>query len=229
MNVLMGKKGRTSGHLYVNGQRTEMAGFRKLIGFVPQDDIMLSELTVRENIEYAAKIRLPSGWSASRRKTFVEAVLATLDLDHVDANLCDGEISGGQRKRVNIGMELAAVPVVIFLDEPTSGLDGTLSFSHLKASMLSLDDVLKRKVPNDFSLMKKNTATAALKIAHTLKVIASLGISVITVIHQPRTEIFDTFDDVILLVPGGRLAYLGAKDRIQPYFEALGYEVLFFA
>ena len=64
-----------------------------------------------------------------------------------------------------------------------------------------------------------------MKIAHTLKVIASLGISVITVIHQPRTEIFDTFDDVILLVPGGRLAYLGEKDKVQSYFESLGYDV----
>ena len=82
-----------------------------------------------------------------------------------------------------------------------------------------------RRVRGNFAELLE-TATAALKIAHTLKVIASLGISVITVIHQPRTEIFDTFDDVILLVPGGRLAYLGEKDRVQPYFESLGYDVV---
>ena len=128
MNVLMGKKERTSGDLYINNLKIEMAGFKKLIGFVPQDDIMLNELTVKENIDYAAQIRLPRHWSSASCSKFVQSVLATLDLDHVGANLCDGEISGGQRKRVNIGMELAAVPIVIFLDEPTSGLDGTFLF-----------------------------------------------------------------------------------------------------
>ncbi|KAJ1342995.1 hypothetical protein BSLG_002420 [Batrachochytrium salamandrivorans] len=98
-------------------------------------------------------------------------------------------ISGGQRKRVNIGMELAAAPVCIFLDEPTSGLD----------------------------------ATSALHIADILKSIADLGMTIVAVIHQPRVEIFFKFDDVLMVAPGGRTAYLGPTTGVKGYFEALGY------
>ena len=79
------------------------------------------ELTVRENITYAAKTRLPR-WTTAQQQEFIDAVIDVLELKQVSDNLCGNEISGGQRKRVNIGMELATVPSALFLDEPTSGL-----------------------------------------------------------------------------------------------------------
>jgi len=103
--------------------RAEINSFRKLIGNVPQDDVMLTEMSVRENILYSARCRLPSSWSNSQIESYVDAVVKVLDLYNVRNNLCGGQISGGQRKRVNIGMELVSAPVCLFLDEPTSGLD----------------------------------------------------------------------------------------------------------
>lgn len=124
MNVLMGKVGRTSGELFINGARDEMHRYRKVIGYVPQDDTMIRELTVRENILFSARVRLPRvGWSAADIERYVDAVIEVLGLS-ICADTIVGEdggssserISGGQRKRVNIGMELAVAPAAIFLE-----------------------------------------------------------------------------------------------------------------
>ena len=86
---------------------------------------MLRELTVFENIYHSARVRLPSSWKAKEAKEFVDGILDVLNLTHVAGSVIGDEtsrgISGGQRKRVNIGMEIGAVPVALFLDEPTSG------------------------------------------------------------------------------------------------------------
>jgi ABC-type multidrug transport system ATPase subunit len=100
-------------------------------------------------------------------------------------------VSGGQRKRANIGIELAAAPSALFLDEPTSGLD----------------------------------STQALHVANIMKQLAETGMNVVAVIHQPRYEIFNTFDDILLLCPGGKIAYMGRGEEIEKYFHSLGYEV----
>ncbi|KAI9344657.1 hypothetical protein BDR26DRAFT_857366, partial [Obelidium mucronatum] len=129
MNVLMGKVARTSGRLFINEEEGEMQKFRKIIGFVPQEDTMNRELTVRENIYHSARVRLPKSWKLADVNKYVDALLEVLNLTHVQNNKIGTEsergISGGQRKRVNIGIELAGVPLAIFLDEPTSGLDST--------------------------------------------------------------------------------------------------------
>ena len=116
---------RTAGTIHINGSPADLSSLGRLTGFVPQDDVMLRELTVRENIEHSARIRLPrSGWSAEEVSRHVDAVIEVLGLRHC-ADTATDRISGGQRKRVNIGMELALAPAAIFLDEPTSGLDST--------------------------------------------------------------------------------------------------------
>jgi ABC-type multidrug transport system ATPase subunit len=121
----MGRLPRTAGNLFINTMREEVNSFRKLIGNVPQEDVMMTEMTVRENILYSARCRLPSSWSTPEINRYVDAVIDVLDLRSVHNNLCGNQISGGQRKRVNIGMELVSIPVCLFLDEPTSGLDCT--------------------------------------------------------------------------------------------------------
>lgn len=172
INVLMGKLTNTGGSVMINDVPNTMKRYKKLIGYVPQDDIVLPELTVRENILHSARVRLPRHWKDAEVQSHVDTVIDALELSHVQDSLIGTTgrplISGGQRKRVSIGLELAAAPMAIFLDEPTSGLD----------------------------------ATAASSIMRTLRSIACLGISVIVTIHQPRAEIMDMMDEFILLANG---------------------------
>ncbi|RKO90120.1 P-loop containing nucleoside triphosphate hydrolase protein [Blyttiomyces helicus] len=194
MNVLMGKVARTGGRLFINDQEEEMQKFRKIIGYVPQEDIMLRELTVRENVLHAARIKVPASWSATDVEAFVDDILAALNLSHVAHSPIGDEntrgVSGGQRKRVNIAMELAGIPLALFLDEPTSGLD----------------------------------STAALDVAEIMSQLTTLGLTIVAVIHQPRIEIFEKFDDVLMIAPGGRTAYLGPAKAAKGYFQDLGFE-----
>jgi ABC-type multidrug transport system ATPase subunit len=92
---------------------------RAQIGFVPQDDIIHRELRLRETLEYAARLRLPGG---GHHGDLVSAVLTELDLLD-QASLPVGSLSGGQRKRASIAVELLARPRMLLLDEPTAGLD----------------------------------------------------------------------------------------------------------
>ncbi|KAA8628536.1 hypothetical protein SMACR_07475 [Sordaria macrospora] len=192
INVLMGKTQYTKGSVSVNNVPGKLKQYKKLIGYVPQDDIVLPELTVYENILHSAKIRLPRTWTKSDIETHVNAVIDCLELSHVRDSLVGSVgkpvISGGQRKRVSIGMELAAAPMAIFLDEPTSGLD----------------------------------ATSASSIMSTLKALGRLGITVIVIIHQPRVEIFEMLDDMILL-GNGQLIYEGPQSQAKTFFEQMGF------
>ena len=188
LSVLLAKVRRTGGSLTINGASGELVTYGRVIGFVPQEDVMLRELTVRENILHSARVRLPrADWGPKRVYRLVDAVIEVLGLASCADTLTE-RISGGQRKRVNIGMELATAPSAIFLDEPTSGLD----------------------------------STAALQVCNTLKNIATLGVTVVAVIHQPRNEIFRSFDDLLLLAPGGKTVYAGPGKDALGYFEDLG-------
>jgi energy-coupling factor transporter ATP-binding protein EcfA2 len=139
-------------------------------------------------------MRLPDIWTTAEIDKHLDTVLKALDLSHIEHTIIGDEntrgVSGGQRKRVNIGMEIAAMPLCLCLDEPTSGLD----------------------------------STAALEVADILRRMSELGMTVLAVIHQPRVEIFHKFDDVLLLAPGGRTAYLGPTKGTKPYFEGLGFK-----
>lgn len=192
VNVLMGKTVNTGGMVMVNGTPGKVARYKKIIGYVPQDDIVLPELTVRENILHSAKIRLPSNWRGKEVHDHVDALIECLELSHVKHSLVGSTakpvISGGQRKRTSIAMELAACPMALFLDEPTSGLD----------------------------------ATSAGHVMKILKVLSRLGITIVTIIHQPRQEIFESIDDLILL-GNGRLIYQGKNCDVQTYFERTGF------
>ncbi|KAL2068056.1 hypothetical protein VTL71DRAFT_16154 [Oculimacula yallundae] len=193
VNVLMGKQSNTGGVTKVNGVAGKIAKYKKIIGYVPQDDTVLPELTVRENILHSARIRLPCTWSDKEIQNHVDILISCLQLAHVQDSLVGSTaapvISGGQRKRVSIGMELAAAPMALFLDEPTSGLD----------------------------------ATAAASIMSTLKALSRLGMTIVTIIHQPRQEIFESLDSLVLLGQG-RMIYCGAQIDMQPHFEGIGYQ-----
>ena len=127
LSVLNGTTSPTFGSVCINGvdihnHPKEVAGW---IGHVPQEDVLVAELTVRENLAFNAKLSL-GGWTEEKREARIDEVLRQLGLwdirDLRVGSVLDKVISGGQRKRVNIGLELLRQPPVLFLDEPTSGL-----------------------------------------------------------------------------------------------------------
>jgi ABC-type multidrug transport system ATPase subunit/pSer/pThr/pTyr-binding forkhead associated (FHA) protein len=118
----------TGGQVRINGEDLYSIYdvLRGSIGYVPQDDIVHPELTVWEAVRYSARFRLPPDYSDEEIDRRVSTTLSQLDLDgvkHLQIGRPEKKVlSGGQRKRVNIAMELVTDPVIMFLDEPTSGL-----------------------------------------------------------------------------------------------------------
>eukprot|EP00039_Didymoeca_costata_P023327 m.6727 g.6727 ORF g.6727 m.6727 type:complete len:947 (+) comp3573_c0_seq1:175-3015(+) len=191
VSVLMGQAGygNVSGDIRFNGLVRPVHDFKTITGYVSQDDVMHTRLTVREALVYQAQLRLPQTWTCKETKARVDQTLEALAIrDIADSIIGDGErrgISGGQRKRVNIGMELVTRPRLLVLDEPTSGLD----------------------------------AFASLQIVQLLRKIASQdSLTVIAVIHQPRFEVFRSFDKLLLLTRGGLVAYNGSIADTESYF-----------
>jgi ABC-type multidrug transport system ATPase subunit len=128
LNALCGRAyyGEVLGEIYINGQQTDIREIADSVGFVPQDDIVYAELTVRENLIYTGKFLLPRGTNLQEIEELADDTLSSLGLSRV-ANSLVGDVkrrgvSGGEKKRVNIGLELMKRPAVLFLDEPTSGL-----------------------------------------------------------------------------------------------------------
>ncbi|WP_341524969.1 ATP-binding cassette domain-containing protein [Nostoc sp. UHCC 0302] len=121
MRTLLGVEKTTEGIVHLNGEdlQKNFNIYRNQIGYVPQDDIIHRELTVAEVLTYAAKLRLPPDINL---KQVVDEALDAIKMTH-RRNALVNDLSGGQRKRVSIGVELLADPKLFFLDEPTSGLD----------------------------------------------------------------------------------------------------------
>mmetsp|Transcript_94370 Transcript_94370/g.197152 ORF Transcript_94370/g.197152 Transcript_94370/m.197152 type:complete len:821 (-) Transcript_94370:251-2713(-) len=197
MNTLCGKAtyGNMVGTMKINGRKTDPRDLRSFMGFVPQDDIVHQDLTVREQIFFSAKLRGSRKLSHRRCEFITEDVLNVMQIDHIQNSIVGSVesrgISGGQRKRVNIGLELAAEPTLLFLDEPTSGLD----------------------------------STSSLAVCNSLQKLCQLGMTSIMVIHQPRYSLFTLFDQVLLLGKGGETVFLGNSSDAKVYFESLGFSM----
>lgn len=195
MNALCGRAsyGNVTGKIKINGKPGGVQDFPKLVGFVPQDDIMHGDLTVHQNLYYNAQLRLPAATKAERVLEHVNQTLKVLGLAHIAHSIVgDPErrgISGGQKKRVNIGMELVAMPSVIFMDEPTSGLDGA----------------------------------ATVQLAKCLKELRRSGLTIICVIHQPRWAVYETFSHLLLLGAGGKMVFGGESQYMERYFNDHGF------
>lgn len=162
--------------------------------YVMQQDVLLPTLTVRETLQYAADLRLPSTINKQQRQQVVEEVILELGLKECAGTRIGNSqyrgCSGGEKRRVSIGVQLLANPSVLFLDEPTTGLD----------------------------------ATSAFQLVRTLKSLAQKGRTIITTIHQPRSEIWDLFDNLIVLTRGSPV-YSGPIADCLPWFERQGFQL----
>ncbi len=186
LTVLNGYLRPTSGEVRVNGENLYAIydALRGSIGYVPQDDIVHPELTVKEAITYSARFRLPSDYSSEEIEKRVEQTIKDLGLEQVK-NLQIGKpekkvLSGGQRKRVNIALELVTDPALMFLDEPTSGLAAD--------DTVSLIDLLS-------NLAKK------------------YGKTIIVTIHQPAREEYEKFNLAFIMGFGGEPVYFGPSGK----------------
>ncbi|HLX56839.1 MAG TPA: FHA domain-containing protein [Ktedonobacteraceae bacterium] len=124
MDALNGLRPAQKGWVYYNGKDYyhHLAAFSTQLGYVPQDDIIHRDLTVERALYYTARMRLPDDFTEEQIKQRIDEVLDDVEMKH-RRKLLVSKLSGGQRKRVSIALELLANPSVFFLDEPTSGLD----------------------------------------------------------------------------------------------------------
>ncbi|XP_015581018.1 ABC transporter G family member 28 isoform X1 [Ricinus communis] len=184
-----------SGMVLVNGKAEPIQAYKKIIGYVPQDDIVHGNLTVEENLWFSARCRLSADLPKPEKVLVVERVIECLGLQAVRDSLVGTVekrgISGGQRKRVNVGLEMVMEPSLLILDEPTSGLDSSSSLLLLRA--------LRRE--------------------------ALEGVNICMVVHQPSYTLFRMFDDLILLAKGGLTVYHGSVKKVEEYFASLGITV----
>ncbi|KAL9639905.1 MAG: hypothetical protein Q9204_000920 [Flavoplaca sp. TL-2023a] len=167
---------------------------RSICSYVCQDDDALFPcLTVRENLQFAAALRLPTHLSKTQRRQRAESVLLKLGLRDCADNLVGDSlvkgISGGEKRRVTIAIQVLTDPQILLLDEPTSGLD----------------------------------AFTASSIMTVLRGLAEEGRTLILTIHQARSDLFSDFGNILLLAQGGSPVFAGKGVEMLPYFESLGF------
>ncbi len=132
------------------------------VGMVPQDDIIHTDLKLRPALEYAARLRFAAGTPEQAVREAVDRVLRDLELEQ-RANVRIRRLSGGQRKRASMGIELLAAPPVLLLDEPTSGLDPDLERTTMQ--------LLRRLADGGRAVITTTHATASLGLADFLVVV----------------------------------------------------------
>ncbi|CAG5124965.1 unnamed protein product, partial [Candidula unifasciata] len=136
LDILAGRKdvSQVSGQMLLDGQVLP-DNYKCMVGYVVQDDTIMGTLTIRENLHFSAALRLPQTVTYKERQEKVDKVITELGLDmcadtRVGTEFSRG-VSGGERKRCTIGMELIISPAVLLLDEPTTGLDADTAFTVL--------------------------------------------------------------------------------------------------
>ncbi|KAM7334898.1 hypothetical protein ACRRTK_005375 [Alexandromys fortis] len=178
-----------SGDVLINGA-PQPANFKCTSGYVVQDDVVMGTLTVRENLQFSAALRLPTTMKNHEKNERINMVIKELGLEKVADSKVGTQfirgVSGGERKRTSIGMELITDPSILFLDEPTTGLDSS-------------------------------TANAVLLL---LKRMSKHGRTIIFSIHQPRYSIFKLFDSLTLLASGKLMFHGPAQAALEYFASA---------
>ncbi|XP_001653359.2 ATP-binding cassette sub-family G member 4 [Aedes aegypti] len=186
LNILSGfKKNGVIGSVTINGETMSDESFRNKCVYISQDYDLMDHLTVREIMDYAAELKMPISSSRMVRIKKVNDILDILGL-HQSMSTLVKNLSGGEKKRLSIGMELITNPPIILLDEPTSGLD----------------------------------SVSAMQLVTYIKTLAQEGRTIVSVIHQPASSLFQLFDDVFLL-SDGKCIYSGPiRDLVASLAEA---------
>jgi len=198
LNILAGLNKPTEGEVRINGINFHgEEGEEKLkgvIGYIPQDDLLIEELTVFQNLYYNAKLCFKDK-EEDELKELVNKTLYNLGLGDIKdlkvGSPLNKLISGGQRKRLNIALELIREPAILFVDEPTSGLSS-------------------RDSENVMDLLRELTLKGKL---------------IFVVIHQPSSEIYKMFDNMIILDEGGYMVYYGNPVEGVMYFKRLDAQI----
>jgi ABC-type multidrug transport system ATPase subunit len=192
LNILTGLESPSEGNIIVNGidLHRDQKNLEGVIGYIPQDDLLIEDLTVFENLYYNARLCF-NDKNTEEITDIVDHTLQSLGL-YEKKNLKVGStmnkvISGGQRKRLNIALELIREPSILFVDEPTSGLSS-------------------RDSDNVMDLLRE---------------LALKGKLVFVVIHQPSSDIFKLFDNVLVLDTGGYMIYYGNPIETVIYFKTM--------
>ncbi|MER5964748.1 FHA domain-containing protein [Streptomyces sp. NPDC002057] len=183
LGALTGQRPADRGTVLYDGRDLyrDYAELRQRIGLVPQDDILHLQLTVRRALGYAAELRFPEDTVPAERRARVDEVIRELGLVE-RAEQPIHSLSGGQRKRVSVALELLTKPSLLFLDEPTSGLDPGMDRS----------------------------------VMHMLRGLADDGRTVVVVTHSVLS--LDVCDRLLVLAPGGRVAYYGPPGDSLGFF-----------
>eukprot|EP01028_Stygiella_incarcerata_P003362 TRINITY_DN16664_c0_g1_i1.p1 TRINITY_DN16664_c0_g1~~TRINITY_DN16664_c0_g1_i1.p1 ORF type:complete len:812 (-),score=177.77 TRINITY_DN16664_c0_g1_i1:105-2474(-) len=192
ITVLMNKVRKTTGSVWVNGIEGNLSDYHGHVGYVPQMDSMLPFLTVQETLVHSALTRLPRSWSHKRRMELIAYAVEVLGLKNIIHTL---------------------------IGEP--GSTGGLTMGQRKCVSIAVELVANPSVLIADEPTTALDATSACEVLQCLRTVASQGKNVIAVIHQPRLEIYDMFDDVLLIGVGGRTVFLGSCDLVMPYFETV--------
>lgn len=184
----------TRGEMFYNGAIPSEKVVRSICSYVCQDDdALLPYLTVRENLHFAAGLRLPAHLSKDEKQQRAESVLLKMGLRDCADNLVGSDvvkgISGGEKRRVTIAIQILTDPRILFLDEPTSGLD----------------------------------AFTASSIIEVLRGLAEEGRTLVFTVHQSRSDLFQYFHNVLLLARGGHSVYAGKGSTMLSHFASLGF------
>ncbi|KAF9901524.1 hypothetical protein BX616_002228 [Lobosporangium transversale] len=187
------KSGTVHGNIYVNGKTVSRQEYKRVAGYVDQEDTLMPTLTVYETILYSALLRLPRDMSYDAKRFRVMETMSELGILGIkDMKIgASGQrsISGGEKRRVSIACELVTSPSILFLDEPTSGLDAYNAF---------------------------NVVECLVTLAR------SYNRTVICTIHQPRSNIFAMFDQLVLMAKG-QLVYSGETRNLNGHLKSLGH------
>nr|CAD7258947.1 unnamed protein product [Timema shepardi] len=194
-----------TGVVGVDGVERDLDEFRRLSCYITQDDRLEPLLTVQENMRVAADLKLGVHVTTQEKLAIIEEILSTLGLLAARKTRAS-MLSGGQKKRLSIALELVNNPMVMFLDEPTT-----------PGSLEACQERTPTDVTSRYRGLDSSSCSQCLKL---LKMLARQGRTIVCTIHQPSASLFQQFDHVYVLSQG-RCLYQGSTDQLVPYLSGV--------